>query len=117
MKARIERAPRPEEGVGPCRRCERPVATSVSVCRACGYDASEQHNECGQFVWGVAGAFLALSVVGLPFAVPCLWKAVRHHQALTNGVVDDERAARPRFVATVEASGLSERDATGGTCR
>ncbi|WP_415380836.1 hypothetical protein [Halosimplex sp. TS25] len=66
---------------------------ATAVCRARGFDTRPAPNRRGRFVWGVLGALLVLSVVGAPLGAALCWKAIRHHRAMSGGVVAD--AGRP----------------------
>lgn len=86
--------------VGPCRYCGRLVAAASVRCRSCGYDPDPVRNEQDRFVWGVAGLFLTLTIVGAPLGLLFLWKALAHHRATSGRVVALE--ARPEsFIARV----------------
>lgn len=82
-----------ETDVGPCRYCGRTVAASSAQCRFCGYDPDPIRNEQDRFVWGVAGLFLTLTVVGAPVGLLFLWKALAHHRATSGRVVAVDRHA------------------------
>jgi hypothetical protein len=105
-------------GVGPCRNCGRHVAATATVCRYCGFDADAARNRRGRFVWGVLGALATLTVVGAPVGLLLLWKAGRHHRAMTGSVV--ETATRtPLLPALLRAVGRKgtppSGDRSGGT--
>lgn len=86
--------------VGPCRYCGRLVAAASARCRYCGYDPDPVRNEQDRFVWGVAGLFLTLTIVGAPLGLLFLWKALAHHRATSGRVVALE--SRPEsFIARV----------------
>jgi hypothetical protein len=103
-------------GVGPCRNCGHHVAATATVCRYCGFDADTRRNERVRFVWGVLGLLATLTVVGAPVGLLLLWKAARHHRAMTGSVVETATQAPliPALLASVRGNRTAISDDRSG---
>lgn len=97
--------------IGPCRHCGRRVP-ATTVCRACGFDTDTERNRRDRLVWGVVGCLLVLSVVGAPLGLLCCWKAVVHHRAIDDHVVETGRVTP--LVAALQAVYVDRWGASGG---
>ncbi|WP_164471842.1 hypothetical protein [Halosimplex salinum] len=84
--------------IGPCRHCGARVP-ATTVCRDCGYDTDTERNRRDRFVWSLLGTLLVLSVVGAPVGLVLLWKASRHHRAMSGGVVAGDARPAPLSAA------------------
>lgn len=69
---------------GNCRRCGGEVPQDATRCQHCGYDTSS-HSKW-RWVWGIPGFILLMSIIGIPLALPMLWKARKHRLAYKRGV-------------------------------
>lgn len=63
-----------------CSECREPINEGADVCPNCSYSPGKDHAKWGK-IDGVLGGLLIASIVGSPFGLYLVWRALRHNRA------------------------------------
>ena len=72
-----------------CRECREGVAEGASSCPHCGYTAGSEY-EGARRVYGLVGFLSAITIIGLPISLVCIWQVWRLEKRMQRATVGVE---------------------------